>query len=54
MVHNVRPHILLFEPITRKLINESNGTFLATQKLVSNATGQDIRGDILKLSHQYR
>lgn len=54
MVHNVRPDVLLFNPVTRKLINESNGTFLATQKLASNAAGQDIRAELLKFSRQYR
>ncbi|KAJ9589474.1 hypothetical protein L9F63_017335 [Diploptera punctata] len=54
MVHNVRTSILLFNPITRKLINESNGTFIAVQKLASNAAGQDIRAELLKFSRQYR
>ena len=54
MVHHVRFDVMLFHPVTRKLINESNGTFLAGQKLIAKAGGIDIRGDLLKLSRQYR
>lgn len=54
MVHHIRYDVMLFDPITRKLINESNGTFLAGQKLVAKADGTDIRGELLKLSRQYR
>jgi hypothetical protein len=54
MVHHVRFDVMLFHPITRKLINESNGTFLAGQKLIEKAGGIDTRGDLLKLSRQYR
>jgi nuclear pore complex protein Nup85 len=54
MVHHVRFDVMLFHPVTRKLINESNGTFLAGQKLIAKAGGVDIRGDLLKLSRQYR
>lgn len=54
MVHHIRFDVMLFHPITRKLINESSGTFLAGQKLVANAGGTDIRGELLKLSRQYR
>lgn len=54
MVHLVRFDVMLFDPIARKLINESNGTFLAGQKLVAQAGGTDIRGELLKLSRQYR
>jgi nuclear pore complex protein Nup85 len=54
MVHHVRFDVMLFHPITRKLINESNGTFLAGQKLIAKGGGIDSRGDLLKLSRQYR
>ncbi|XP_069690988.1 nuclear pore complex protein Nup85 isoform X2 [Periplaneta americana] len=53
-VHQLRFDVMLFDPITRKLINESNGTFLAGQKLAEKAGGNDIRPDLLKLSRQYR
>jgi hypothetical protein len=54
LIHHIRFDVMLFHPITRKLINESSGTFLAGQKLVANAGGTDIRGELLKLSLQYR
>jgi hypothetical protein len=53
-VHHIRFDVMLFDPIARKLINESSGTFLAGQKLVAKAGGCDIRGELLKLSRQYR
>ncbi|PSN44565.1 Nuclear pore complex protein Nup85 [Blattella germanica] len=54
LVHSIKADIILFDPITRKLINESNGTFLAVQKLAANAGARDIRAELLKLSRQYR
>ncbi|XP_067005139.2 nuclear pore complex protein Nup85 [Anabrus simplex] len=53
-VHQVRLSNLLFNPITRKLINDSNGTFLAAQKLAEKGASIDIRSELLKLSRQYR
>ncbi|CAG2055847.1 unnamed protein product, partial [Timema podura] len=53
-VHEVRPDILLFDPMIRKLINESNGTFLEGQKLMAKATMSEARSDLLKMSKQYR
>nr|CAD7441544.1 unnamed protein product [Timema bartmani] len=38
----------------RKLINESNGTFLEGQKLMAKATMSEARSDLLKMSKQYR
>nr|CAD7569501.1 unnamed protein product [Timema californicum] len=37
----------------RKLINESNGTFLEGQKLMAKATMSEARSDLLKMSKQY-
>lgn len=53
-VHMLRRDVILFDPITRKLINESNGTFLAGQKLAGKASQNEIRSELLKLSRQYR
>nr|CAD7423367.1 unnamed protein product [Timema monikensis] len=53
-IHEVRPDILLFDPMIRKLINESNGTFLEGQKLMAKATMSEARSDLLKMSKQYR
>ncbi|KAL0133093.1 hypothetical protein PUN28_000695 [Cardiocondyla obscurior] len=51
-VHFLRPEIILFSPILRKLVNESNGIFLSVQKLKSSSG--DIRPELLKHSKQYR
>lgn len=51
-VFQLRPDIILFKPILRKLVNEANGTFLTLQSLV---TGEgDHKAELLKLSRQYR
>lgn len=51
-VHFLRPEIILFSPLLRKLVNESNGIFLSIQKLKSSSG--DIRPELLKHSKQYR
>lgn len=50
-VYQLRPYSILFDPIIRKLVNESNGTFIAGQKIASS-TGA--KPETLKLSRQYR
>lgn len=45
--------MILFTPILRKLVNESNGVFLSIQKIVAKATGE-VRPELLKYSKQYR
>ncbi|XP_025837067.1 nuclear pore complex protein Nup85-like [Agrilus planipennis] len=52
-VFNVRQDILLFEPILRKLVNESNGIFLNLQILTSGNVA-NLKQELLKVSHQYR
>ncbi|EFN72514.1 Nucleoporin NUP85 [Camponotus floridanus] len=52
-VHFLRPEIILFSPLLRKLVNESNGVFLSVQNLKSFSSG-DIRPELLKHSKQYR
>ncbi|XP_014371798.2 nuclear pore complex protein Nup85 [Papilio machaon] len=49
----VRQEILLFIPILRKLINDSNGVFLSLQKVAEN-TNSDNQVEFWKLSRQYR
>jgi nuclear pore complex protein Nup85 len=51
---DIRQEILLFMPIFRKLINESNGTFLSLQKAAEAAKTTDNQVEFLKLSRQYR
>lgn len=51
---NIRREILLFHPILRRLVNESNGTFLAVQKAAEAANSSDNQVEFLKLSRQYR
>ncbi|CAG5031460.1 unnamed protein product [Parnassius apollo] len=51
---NIRQEILLFTSILRKLVNESNGTFLSLQKVAENAKNSDHQVEFLKLSRQYR
>lgn len=45
---------MLFRPILRKLVNESNGTYLVLQKAVETAKNSDNQIEFLKLSRQYR
>lgn len=51
---NIQREILLFTPILRKLVNESNGTFLSLQKVAEAAKTTDNQMEFLKLSRQYR
>lgn len=52
-MHFLRPEIILFSPLLRKLVNESNGVFLSVQNLKSFSSG-DIRPELIKHSKQYR
>lgn len=45
---------MLFSPILRKLVNESNGTFISLQKAAETAKNSDSQVELLKLSRQYR
>ncbi|XP_012258938.2 nuclear pore complex protein Nup85 [Athalia rosae] len=51
-VHCLRQEVILFKPALRKLVNESNGVFLAIQKMKSS-TG-NVRPELLKYSKHYR
>lgn len=53
-VMNIRQEVLLFIPILRKLVNESNGTYLSLQKVAESAKTSDNPVEFLKLSRQYR
>ncbi|KAL4704626.1 hypothetical protein ACJJTC_002883 [Scirpophaga incertulas] len=54
IILDIRQEILLFMPILRKLVNESNGTFLSLLKLVESTKTSDNQVEFLKLSRQYR
>lgn len=54
IVHHVRSDSVLFDPIARKLVNESNGYFIFAQKLLEKVDSTDFSLEILKLSRQYR
>ncbi|CAH1645781.1 unnamed protein product [Spodoptera littoralis] len=51
---NIKQDILLFTPILRKLVNESNGTYLSLQKAAEAAKVSDNQVEFLKLSRQFR
>ncbi|XP_037293856.1 nuclear pore complex protein Nup85 [Manduca sexta] len=51
---NIRQDVLLFTSILRKLVNESNGTYLLLQKAAETAKTTDNQVEFLKLSRQYR
>ncbi|XP_068631814.1 nuclear pore complex protein Nup85 [Battus philenor] len=53
-IMKIRQEILLFMPVLRKLINESNGTFLSLQKAAEASNNSDNQVEFLKLSRQYR
>lgn len=53
-VHYTRQDTILFDPIARKLVNESNGYFIFAQKLSEHMGNKDFPFEILKLSRQYR
>lgn len=48
-----RQEVILFHPILRKLVNESNGTFLNLQTLIANKS-IEVHTDLLSLSREYR
>uniref|UniRef100_A0A1B6GHG6 Nuclear pore complex protein Nup85 n=2 Tax=Proconiini TaxID=565685 RepID=A0A1B6GHG6_9HEMI len=50
-VYHLRTDTVLFDPIVRKLVNESNATFISGQKITSSAGA---RPETLRLSIQYR
>ncbi|KAJ0176932.1 hypothetical protein K1T71_006941 [Dendrolimus kikuchii] len=51
---NVSQNVLLFHPILRKMLNESNGTYLSLQKVAETAKTSDNHVEFLKISRQYR
>lgn len=52
-IFQLRQEVILFYPILRKLVNESNGVFLAVQNIMKSKT-VDHRAELCKLSIQYR
>ncbi|XP_063236041.1 nuclear pore complex protein Nup85 [Bacillus rossius redtenbacheri] len=50
----LQPRVVLFDRTVRKLINESNGTFLEGQKLMKSVSVVDSRVEVWKLSTMYR
>lgn len=52
-IFQLRQDVVLFHPILRKLVNESNGVFLAVQNMMKSKT-VDHRAELFKLSIQYR
>ncbi|KAK9888289.1 hypothetical protein WA026_000551 [Henosepilachna vigintioctopunctata] len=52
-VFHVRQDVILFRPILRKLINESNGTFLNLQELLARKS-TNTQEEMLNFSRQYR
>lgn len=52
-VFHLRQDVILFHPILRKLVNESNGVFIALQTLMKNRKA-DQKSELFKLSIQYR
>jgi len=54
-VHEVRWETSLYQPIFRKLVNESMATFLSLQNLVKEDSGGGVSTDqMVKISRQYR
>lgn len=51
-IFHVRQEIILFHSILRKLVNESNGIFIALQNLMRNKSID--KSELLKISIQYR
>lgn len=52
-VFHIRQEVILFEPILRKLVNESNGIFINLQKLASLHV-PEFKGELINFSRQYR
>lgn len=53
-VHEVRWETSLFQPIFRKLVNESMATFLSLQNLMKDDSGSVTSDQMVKISRQYR
>ncbi|CAG9861328.1 unnamed protein product [Phyllotreta striolata] len=49
----LRQDVILFHPILRKLVNESNGVFLSVQNVATNKNS-DTKFELFKISRQYR
>lgn len=54
MIVHVRQEVILFHPILRQLVSESNGTFINVQKLMENNKNTENNIELLKASRQYR
>lgn len=52
-IFQLRKDVILFHPILRKLVNESNGVFAAVQALIKEKKA-DHKTELFKLSIQYR
>lgn len=52
-VFHLRQDVVLFHPILRKLVNESNGVFSVVQALIKDQKA-DHKAELFKLSIQYR
>ncbi|XP_043484041.1 nuclear pore complex protein Nup85 [Leptopilina heterotoma] len=52
-VHFLTPEVILFTPVLRSLVNESNGVFLSLQKIQFSDSG-DCKTELLKHSKRYR
>lgn len=52
-IFHIRQEVILFEPILRKLVNESNGIFINLQKLASLQVSE-LKDELLGFSRQYR
>jgi len=53
-VHEVRWETTLYEPVYRKLVNESATTFLSLQKLAEEENNKMTSPQLVKVSRQYR
>jgi len=55
VVHHLSFDSMLFDPVVRKLVNESCGVFIQGQKLATQSgTEAECRQSLLTLSRQYR
>lgn len=52
-IHLIREQVILTEPILRKLVNESNGTFLDLQRSMKDKTLDKLQ-ELVKFSREYR
>lgn len=55
-IHEIRWETTLYEPVFRKLVNESVSTFLSLQKIAEEETvgGKSLGEQLVKISRQYR